>query len=788
MANIYNATPGTISQGVNDQSTRSVPFAAEDVPQKVDLYYLFAKKGGTDRFFGTISEARSKYGNETFDSNSKFFTHHTDMLNEIIGGSGSKCVIQRVVPSDAGVKANVAVYLDVLNTKIPNYKRNSNGQYFTDGDGRKVLDETTPYVDGKYIKWFTRSFKDEQDLGSIVVADGSMGKWDFEKENEVHLLSSDTNIDTVASGHLEYADKTVYTYATLEDMWAPSASTTRKKYTVDGLGARTDEGSDTFNGDKIVKSKIYPIFQVKASNQGEWYNLFGFGLTSLKTKEISQSVVKGLKSLPYKFSYYVKQDASSTAKPYKNLYSETSTQVAFCKDAIDPNTGLNLNFEYVTDDMYFNTTDASKNLNYDEVEKLYFYRENLEMILKDAIVLEAPYVTITPKTWADREDASTYSWYDFTTYNPVEILNEFGLLNPFTTTTSQAIPLFTLMYNDAPLTQEMVGFKEVNMVGGNPIMLEGGSDGTLSYEEYEKRISEDLDNYLDEEHIYQDQGVSVENFLWDSGFSLDIKKKIGNFIAKRHDRFVGYCTHYDSLGEKSLSLSEQTSLGITLYNNIKLNIESEEFATPTIRAIIVLGTGRKVNSKKRYPILIDVVKKISLLMGGNDRKWKSQYLFDSGEKNVINELIDIQPTFIPPAVRDSLVDNGITYPQHYGRTSYFFPATRTVYEDQTSIAVSLINMLAIPYCERVAYEVWREMTGTTSLTAPQFLREVKNRAMRKLAGAFGGIITPIPNATINDNDELLGYLWRLEITLSGNNQKTKQIYNTTLMRSALETK
>lgn len=786
MANIYSATPGTVSLGVNDQSTRSVPFASERIPQKVDLYYILAQKGTPERFFGTMADAKVKFGSETFEEFSPYFTHQTNLLSTVAGAGGA-FVLQRIIPEDAGVRANVGVFLDVIDTMVPNYKRNSTGFYALE-QGNKVLDTTKAYVPGRYIKWFRKSYQDEKEYGSFTVAEGSMAKWKM-LEEDVHVLVKDSDdIENQSSGHTKWSNKTVYTYASQEDMYQPKASTTRKKYTVDARGGRTQEGDETFNGDNIVKSKLYPIFQVKASAQGAWYNQFGFGISSLRKKELSQAVIKGLKTLQYKFSYYVKENNNTTARPIKNLYGDTGTLVTFKKDSLDPQTGLNLSFEYGTDDMYFNTTDASKAIKYDEVENLFFYRENFEKVLKDAIVDEIPHVSITPSSWADSTDASTYSWYDFTTYKPEALTDEFGLINPFTATTSQAVPLFSLMYNDAPLYTQLDGFKEINLVSGNPILLENGSDGTMSTENYEKLIMLDLENYLDEEHVYQDQARSIENFLWDTGFSLEVKNKMSNFIALRHDRFVGYATHYDSLGESSLSLAEQSALGTTLFNNVKLNIESTEFGTPTIRGLIALGTGRTIQSKKRLPILIDLVKKITLLMGGADTRWKPQYLFDSGEKNVIEDLIDVQPGFIPPSVRDALVDSGVTYPQNYGRTSYFFPATRTVYEDQTSIATSLINMLAIPYCERVAFEVWRELTGTTSLTSAQFVSEVKNRANRKLAGAFSGVITPIAEAVITEKDEALGYLWRLEITLAGNNAKHKQIYSTRLVRSPIETK
>lgn len=787
MVNVYNPTPGTVSLGVDDQSTRSVPFNPEEVAQKVDLFYIYAKKGSKGRYLGTTADIERKFGSEVFDSLSPYYTHQSDFLS-VAGSSGNACVVHRIVPDDAGAKANVSLYIDVLETHIPNYERNSDGSFKLE-DGKKVLNDEQPYIKGRKIKWFKKSELTEVDFGSHTVGEGYMAKWDLTKEDEVHLLASETNIDITPNGHTDYANKTVYTYATLEDLYSPKTITTRKRYVVDGEGNRTDEGDDTFDGDKIVKSKLYPIFQVKASHQGKWYNLFGFNIVSCKTKELMNSYLKKNKALTYKFSYKVKQDENSTPKPFKNLNGETSVNFSFQKDAVDPDTKLNLSLEYNTYDAYFNETDPSKPETFAEVEKFYFYRENFEKILRDAIVDEIPHVSLEVKEWGDGIQGSTFSWYDFTTYKAEELPNEFGLLNPFTCTTSKAISLFSMVYeDDEPFGELEKGLFENNMVGGNVVLLDKGTDGTMSIENFEKAIIEDMQNYLDENHEYMDMGKNVENFFWDSGFSLKVKEAISNFIAKKHNTMLGYCTHYDSLGDESLSLAEQTALGATLYNNVRLKIESEEFGTETIRAIIVLGTGRKNDSRKRYPILRDILAKTSRLMGGKTKKWDASQLFDSGEKNVITDLIDIQPSFIPPATKDNLTDNGITYVQNYDRRSYFFPMTRTVYENKTSIAGSFINMLCIPYCERVAFEVWRELTGTSSLTTGQFIREATERASRKLAGAFGGVVRTVPTVTVTQADEAYGYIWRLDISVYGNNAKYKQIYSTTLRRTPIETK
>lgn len=787
MASIYNNTPATYSLGVDDQSTRSVPLTDEQLAQKIDLYYIFARKGGSDRFLGNIADANLKYGSDTFNPLSKYFTHQTDLLSETLG-VGGQCVMHRIIPDDAGVRANISLYLDVLETYVPNYKRTSDGSYYL-VDGKKQLDADKPYIPGRYIKWYKKSEATEIDFGSLKVnVEGSMAKWNLIKEDEVHLLASDTNIEADENGHVAYADKTVYTYKTKDDMYAPNASTTRLKYTVDAQGRRTKEGEDTFDGDKILKSKVYPIFQVKAKHQGEWYNLFGFNITSMANREVPATIVKELKTLPYKFGYKVKDDVKSAPKPYKTLSGDLTALFTFKNNSVDPVTGMNLSLEFITDNLYFNEHDINRSLNFEEIEKVYFYRDNFEAILKGVIEDEIPFVTLTEKQWADGQEGSTFNWYDFTTYKAELLPEEFGLLNPFTTATTKACPYFTLQYNNEVPTTKLQDYQEINMVNGNPIFLERGSDGTLSMENFEAKIKEDLENYLDDNHEYLDQARHVETFFWDTGFSLEIKKKIPNMIAKKHNTIIGLCTHYDSLGDESLSLQEQSALGKALYNDVRLRAESLEFGTPTIRAIIALGTFTKRDSKKRLPVLRDIAIKTTKLMGGSDKQWRSNNLFDSGEKTVIEDYIDIQPNFIPPSVKDSLVDNGITYVQNFGRKSYFLPGTRTVYSDKTSIAGSFVNMLALPYCERVAFEVWRELTGTVSLTSAQFIHEVKNRASRKLAGAFGGVIQPTVEATITQEDENLGYVWRLNISLYGNNAKYKQIYNTTLKRTVLETK
>lgn len=175
MSLIKNGSPQFISLGADDQSKGKVTPSPEPIPQHCPLFYIFAKKGPTDRLLLSASKFTSIYGSETFDINDKFYNHQTRFL-QAVGGQANTCMVQRLVPDDAGVNSNATVYADILETDIPNYIRDSYGSYVLDPDTNKYkVDAQQPTIKGHKIKFIREVNPTNFTAGSLKPKQGTMG-------------------------------------------------------------------------------------------------------------------------------------------------------------------------------------------------------------------------------------------------------------------------------------------------------------------------------------------------------------------------------------------------------------------------------------------------------------------------------------------------------------------------------------------------------------------------------------------------------------------------------------
>lgn len=174
---IKNASPEFLNLGTDDQSARKLYPSTIDVPSHCPKLWFLGKKGTTKPNL-TLPEQLSKlYGNETFNVSGKYYNHATLLLT-LFATEGNTCMTQRVVPDDAGAKANCAIYIDVLPTTLPNYLRSSTGALIPDAatNGYKI-DPNTPTVAGykiKFIKDYVTGDVTDQTLGLLVPKQGTM--------------------------------------------------------------------------------------------------------------------------------------------------------------------------------------------------------------------------------------------------------------------------------------------------------------------------------------------------------------------------------------------------------------------------------------------------------------------------------------------------------------------------------------------------------------------------------------------------------------------------------------
>lgn len=150
---IKNASPGTIQLGTDDQSKAVIYPTALEIPQHLPKFYILGEKGTTLPVLATPDMLTLIYGSRTFDINDAFYNHQTKFLM-CAAGQANTCMVQRLIPENVKVRSNFTIYVDVLPTQVPNYKRNSFGDYITDPDtGDYIVDAVTPTIAGYLIKF-----------------------------------------------------------------------------------------------------------------------------------------------------------------------------------------------------------------------------------------------------------------------------------------------------------------------------------------------------------------------------------------------------------------------------------------------------------------------------------------------------------------------------------------------------------------------------------------------------------------------------------------------------------
>lgn len=780
---IGKTRPRTVSYGVKDNTKRTLPVVESTLPQGIPLIYLFAEKGSTvSKAYGGVN-SEIQFGSQTFDSLSKFYHHPTKLRNLLVQKASATCVYRRLIPKDAGVKANVTLWADVLETSIPNYKRNSDGTYRLT-DGLKELDSEKPYIQGTLIKWYSTSATSDFDYGTQKPQDGSMCRWKFYEndENVAHVLCSDIDFNTTTTGHAKYAGKRVYNYPRLWDMFQPEVGySVRVIYDVneDGIASKINEEVFGYDEDYVVRSKIYPIVEAKAAFEGSYYNRLAFSIAPSGTK-IDSKYIKALKAIPYSFTRYVRKDNNVTASIYPTLAGTNEAEFTFVEKGVSPISSNDFSFETV-----INETTWDKE-GYEEIEYVNFYRENFDNIIRRVAEIEKDYVNLDDKEWADGYIANTSGWFDYTDVSEDIIMEEFRVIDPFTCKSMNGVEYFTLRTDFNKPEKSLPGFQEENMTANIPIYFKNGNDGTTSIEMLEELIKEDLENYENENHHYMNIFVNPENLFFDTGFSIDLKKKVKKYISLKKNTIAFFTHHTADMGRADYSVEEIDSIVKSLSAELKLAPESDYYGTNTCRAMILVGTGDETKNGVRYPLIYDLAVKILKFMGASDRRWITNERPDIPENHNVELLKHVKPTFIPPSIQDSLWSSGVTYVEP-GDNCYFYPALKTIYDDDTSALNSLVNILPIPYLERVACETWKECVGKAGESNAVFINKVERVASRKLINAFGGIVTVSPYCIIDEFDNQTGYTWHLEFHVSAYTMKTIQIVST-IYQTPIESK
>lgn len=497
-----------------------------------------------------------------------------------------------------------------------------------------------------------------------------------------------------------------------------------------------------------TQSIRYPIMDLVTPDFGADGNNRGIRLwapTTLGAQPVDDRIIANEKVYPFRIACVARPDELSTARTVETQAAEQYVNVCWKPDVINRLVDSELSIDNVFIQAYQELSDPRFPPSYGPFGQVHVYHSQLDAVL--ALVYEA-------------EAAYIDEFSDFKDEEGEE--HRFNLIGGCS---SQGVP-----YHSYQLITGSANSVRLNE--SSTLYARGASDGTMNEALFAERVAEEVVEYANENSVLQDTAKYPQSIIYDSGFPLDTKYALLSFNALRKDTAVVLATH-DVLGN-TLSASEESALAVALRTRAQMYPESEYFGTPTMRAMIVGRSGKMIGSqyRKHLPLTLEIAAKAAAYMGAGNGKWKSGFSFDMAPNSEVSMFQDINVTFTPAKVRNKDWANGLNWVESYGRRSVYFPALKTVYDNDTSVLNSFFTMMACVELQKVGDRARRRFSGVSSLTNAQIIERVNQFVSDDVEGRFDGRFIIQPDAYFTQADIARGYSWTLPIKLYAPNMKT----------------
>lgn len=485
-------------------------------------------------------------------------------------------------------------------------------------------------------------------------------------------------------------------------------------------------------------STVFPIRDFAASHIGEYGNNIGFRLWAATTdsnQPVDDDVVYDQEAFLQRLQYVERPDVKSAAVVQQTIGGAQYVEFAFKDGVINKKVDTELSHDAIIEDEYRNVDPTSGFAPiHGPVDQFHLYKANLE----EALGLMA------------QATGSTEDVYMMNAISAVDV---------------DGIPYENI---------ELVGPEEdgILLTEFTTHYLRAGSDGDLSLANFDTMVGNTVANFEDDMYDVMDSAGFPASAIWDSGYSIETKKKLLTPIGLRKDMYVILSTQDATLGRLNTA-TEETSMAVALRSAARLYPESFLYGTHVCRAAIVGHGGTMVNSKYTgiTPMTIDLADKISKYAGGANGILNSRWGWNQDGNNRVETIKDVNNTFKKQIVRQKDWSNGLIWVQKYDMQSLFYPALQTVYDDDTSVLNSLINMIIMVECQKVAERVWRDLSGK-NLTPAVLIRESNRLIEEYTAGRFDDLVVIQPDTFLTANDSKRGYSWSCNINVLAANMVT----------------
>lgn len=520
------------------------------------------------------------------------------------------------------------------------------------------------------------------------------------------------------------------------------------------LAGETDFGQrDPSQGDQVdavsgVQSTRYPIMDFQHSFYGEDGNLSGFrlwGQTLDNTGSLPTKMMSSERAYPLNFGIVRKNAKTGNVKFQETIFGEQFMTVTLKPGVVDPLTNKKIGITDRAVKEYQNLTDTRYPMAWGEFGKMVVYQDNINMLVQMFHAAEAA--------------AGLENWHDFD-----DVETDKFLFNIFTGVNTSGAPYNSFIYVESP--------DSVRFSANTNVFLQGGTDGEMTNDNFADSVSEYMDRYSNPNDELMDDAYHVESHIYDTGFPLDTKYNLIKFISERKDTFVQLVPYTD--GERTLTSAEEYSIAASLMARIALYPESTYFGTPVYRAMVTGCSGkiRGMADERDYPALYEIAVKSAKYMGASNGIFKSNERFEGYPGHIVDSMYDLSIRFIPDSIRVRNWDIGLNWLARFDREQYYFPALKTVYNEDTSVLTGYIFACVMLTVNKALSKCQRVFSGRSDLTPAQFTTKVNEWLTEELRGRFDNRVTIIPRAQFTSMDEIRNYSWTVPVDVGGEGMKT----------------
>jgi hypothetical protein len=569
----------------------------------------------------------------------------------------------------------------------------------------------------------------------LEIVPAELTVWDRNMDGSYAL---DANGDRIDSGNTVSGYKSRWVQKTIAD---------------GDFGQGAQMAGDLAGADGEV-SQVYPIFDLEVSHHGAYGNNIGLALscpTVNSPQPVNEDVVSNNQTSLYRLQFVERPDMQSSGRVIKSLFGEQFIEFSFEEGIVNRALSKDISYDMLMPGSYQDVDTKGFAPIYGPMDNTHVYKDKLDEVLGLLTSAEAA---------ADSGHAAVSAMY-----NPIENANMHGV--PY-------------------MANELVGPAEGGLVLGDGFYhyANGGSDGTFGDAEFDKAVGDFYSNFENGDEDYMDDAAFPFSAIWDSGFSIATKKKMLTPIGLRKDLYVVLGTQ--DVMEPQNSASDEQSVAIALRSAARLYPESTHYGTSTCRALIVGHSGVLLNSeyKKMLPLTIDFANKAAGYMGASAGAMKEQESMDASPTNQVSmfRTSSVNAVYKSPRVRQADWTAGLVWVQRFDRQDLFYPAYQTVYDNDTSVLNSAMNMFIAVELEKVAIRTWRELVGNTKLTKAQFVEQSNKKIERKTRNRFDGRVVIKPDTYYTEADNLRGYSWTCDIHMYANNMPTVGVFTITANR------